>query len=129
MSEQPLAKRPREREDEGAEVPAVVEDEKIWMEDGNIVVSAGTNPVFMFKCHRSMLANVSDIFNDMLALPFSDAVETYKGVPMVHLQDSPDDIRGLLRMLYDVTYVFYFVLYYTSLATTQIFADLCRTTF
>ena len=78
-----------------------VKDEEVWMDDGNIIVSGGTNPRTMFKCHRSILSTRSDIFSDVFTLPASSANELYEGLPVVHLPDAAADVKQLLRILYD----------------------------
>lgn len=85
--------------------PQFVQDPSIWLEDGNIVIAAGANPTMLFKCHRSVLCKHSDVFDGMFALPISDAVERYDGVPLVQLPDPADDVCALLSMLYDPSYV------------------------
>lgn len=86
----------------GYSVSDVVEDEYVWLEDGNIIVAAGENPTLMFKCHRSILAANSRIFKDMFAVSVpSPTDETYQGLPLVKLPDPPDDVRRLMRLLYD----------------------------
>ena len=37
------------------EQPQFVQDPDIWLDDGNIVIAAGTEPTRLFKCHRSVL--------------------------------------------------------------------------
>ena len=102
-------KRPKTDSDEQSTedaAPVMKEDEEVWMEDGNIVVSAGTDPIVLFRCHRFVLAKYSEVFKDMFSLPESgaSATETYRNIPRVHLAgDSPEDVRDLLRMMYDVT--------------------------
>ena len=79
----------------------VIHDEHVWMDDGNVIVAAGRDPMSLFKCHQSILSKQSEVFRGMFSLPPSDAVEQYQGLPMVHMPDPVEDIRGVLKMLYD----------------------------
>ena len=83
----------------------IIEDKCVWKEDGNIVVSAGADPILMFKLHRSTLSELSEVFAGLFDLPLSDAIERYQDVPMVHLPDSPEDVKALLRYVHHVSYV------------------------
>ena len=98
------AKRRRtdEQPGESTEVAPVI-DERLWYDDGNIVVSAGTKPGRLFKCHRSVLTKNSEVFSEMFSFPFSSMNEMYDGVPCVRLPDPEDDVRMFLTLLYDVT--------------------------
>ena len=85
-----------------ATAPSIVEDERVWMDDGNIVVSAGKNPRLLFKCHWSMLATMP-LLNGMSSLSHLGSEERYQGLPVLPFPDPPEDVRALLRMLYDGT--------------------------
>ncbi|KAI1786049.1 hypothetical protein LXA43DRAFT_80879 [Ganoderma leucocontextum] len=72
-------------------------DEELWLNDGNIVlVSQGR---VMFKVYRGLLAAQSPIFADMFAVASSNSCAHFGGVPTVHLMDSSEDLRHLLRAL------------------------------
>lgn len=77
-------------------------DTQVYFDDGNIVLVVG---VTCFRVHRSLLAKYSPIFRDMFSLPQPEDQETYDGVPMVELQDDPDILRALLRVIYEPLYV------------------------
>ena len=77
------------------------EDTSVWMEDGNVIVAAGIDPISLFKCHRSMLSRGSDILGGLFTLPALSAAETYQGLPVVPLFDSREDVRQFLKILYD----------------------------
>ena len=82
--------------------PSVVEDQDMWMDDGNVVISVGDNPAHLFKCHRSVLSDNSVVFERMLGIPPSTAPEEqYQGLPKVHLTDDADDVRKLLKILHN----------------------------
>ena len=60
----------------------------------------------MFKCHKSILARNSDVFEAMFSLPSpSSANEMYEEVPVAVLPDPVDDVKTLLQILYEPWYV------------------------
>ena len=73
---------------------------ELWMNDGNIVVIAGGTA---FKVHRGVLARQSPVFRDMFAIPLppSDGKNTVDGSPVVHVSETPEDFRYLLKAFYD----------------------------
>ena len=80
----------------------MIEDETVWLDDGNVIVSAGEDPVRLFKCHRSILCKHSVVFSEMLAIPpLMSADEQYQGLPRIHLTDATEDVQALLKLLYD----------------------------
>ncbi|KAJ3500900.1 hypothetical protein NMY22_g19106 [Coprinellus aureogranulatus] len=74
----------------------------IWLDDGNIVIQAEET---QFKVHRGLLARVSPIFADVFSVPqpAHDDIKV-EGCPLLHLQDSAQDITHLLSTLYDLRY-------------------------
>ncbi|KDQ62284.1 hypothetical protein JAAARDRAFT_203451, partial [Jaapia argillacea MUCL 33604] len=88
-----------------AQNPTVVKSDTIWFFDGNIVLQAtdeAEHTQHLFKCHKSILAKHSSIFDDVFGLPQSqESSEQFEGVPLVRLPDSADDLRDLLELLYD----------------------------
>lgn len=91
----------RRREDE-----EFVHDTELWLSDGNVILvtakeTSDDKAYNAFRCHKSMLAKHSPVFHDMLSLPQSAEDEEYEGVPVVRLPDSTDDVRGLLKILYN----------------------------
>ncbi|KII91563.1 hypothetical protein PLICRDRAFT_512971 [Plicaturopsis crispa FD-325 SS-3] len=73
---------------------------RIWYPDGSIVLSAEST---IFRVHRSILSQHSQVFKDMLecAQPALDE-ESIEGCPVVHLpMDSADDVKFLLEAIYD----------------------------
>lgn len=71
----------------------------IWLEDGNVVLQAEDT---QFKVHRGLLARVSPIFADVFSVPQPAGGDlTVEGCPLLHLQDSAQDINHLLSALYD----------------------------
>lgn len=78
--------------------PLVRRHDEFWLEDGNIVLIAGETA---FRLYRGLLAEQSYVFRDMFASSASTPMvdETFDGLPVVHLGDSPTDVAHLLRVL------------------------------
>lgn len=81
-------------------------DEEFWFDDGNIVLIARN---IEFKVFKSILAKHSPFFKDMFSLPppilagispgSSQVTSTVvDACPVVHLSDSPEDFRHVLRV-------------------------------
>ena len=111
-SESILGKR-RRADTEKSDAPAeartsedLVKDERIWFEDGNIVIRVGpgitekSGPIYGFKCHRSVLSDNSEVFKDMFHLPNPTNMDTVDGVPFVDLTDEQGGVRDVLRTIY-----------------------------
>ncbi|PIL33295.1 hypothetical protein GSI_04745 [Ganoderma sinense ZZ0214-1] len=96
MTSDPSRKRPR-LELEGPELSR--KDEEVWLSDGNIVVIAAGEVAF--RVHKSILSLRSEVFCGLFSLPDADqgAAETMDGAPIVHVSDSPDDIRRLFLVI------------------------------
>lgn len=87
-----------------------IQDEEIWMQDGNIVVAAVDETKHerrLFKCHRGLLASRLPVLKEMFEADLTSgsvtasASEHYEGTPIVRLYDEPDHIRQLLHVLYN----------------------------
>ncbi|PIL33271.1 hypothetical protein GSI_04721 [Ganoderma sinense ZZ0214-1] len=89
------SKRTRVDEEDGP--PVLQRDEDVWLSDGNIVVIA--SDTVAFRVHKSILSLRSEVFSDLFSLPDANMAETMDGLPVVHVSDSPDDIRRLLLVL------------------------------
>ncbi|TBU37460.1 hypothetical protein BD309DRAFT_995090 [Dichomitus squalens] len=70
-------------------------DQEFWFEDGNVTLIAGN---FEFRVYKGVLSNRSPVFRDMFSLP-QQSPSTPSTCPTVHLSDSPEDVRELLRAL------------------------------
>lgn len=77
-------------------------DDDFWFEDGNIVLIARD---IEFRVYKGILAKHSPVFQDMFSLPPPPAPETSRDTaepietcPVVHLSDSPEDFRHVLRV-------------------------------
>ncbi|KAI0345787.1 hypothetical protein BDW22DRAFT_913487 [Trametopsis cervina] len=83
-----------------------IRDADIWLSDGNIIIAVEDPKdrlrAYALKCHRSVLARHSQVFNTLFTLPQSpEAEEEYDGAPVVRLADPYDDLKSLIQMLYD----------------------------
>lgn len=82
----------------------VKQDSDVWFEDGNIVIVAQNTG---FCVHRSVLSHRSPIFCDVFSTGThpppdnSTTAETFSGLPVVHVSDNADDMRFILRAIYD----------------------------
>lgn len=89
------------------------EDSHVWFSDGNIIIFAGPGAlvpgrehvvhgdVYGFRCHKSVLANCSPVFEQMFEIPVNDQNNQFcDGVPVASISDDWEDVRDLLRILY-----------------------------
>ncbi|KAI0720783.1 hypothetical protein C8T65DRAFT_567022 [Cerioporus squamosus] len=71
-------------------------DKEFWMEKGNLVLL--TRRV-AFKVYRGLLAMQSPVFSDMFSAADAGTSSKLEGCPVVEMQDSPEDLRHLLRVV------------------------------
>ena len=71
-------------------------DGEFWFEDGSIILVARN---VGFRVFRSLLAAQSPVLADMFSNPSRKIEGSSEGCPVVHLSDSPEDLRHLLRIL------------------------------
>ncbi|KAI0345782.1 hypothetical protein BDW22DRAFT_1353373 [Trametopsis cervina] len=94
-----------EAQPQDAEEP--VQDPELWMEDGNVIIAAVDDiserkTTHIFKCHKSVLAQQSEVFLSMFSIPPSlNAKDLYDGLPFVRVTDSYKDVKRLLQLLYN----------------------------
>lgn len=97
----------RRRIDQSGEL---VPDPELWLEDGNVIITAidepastsGESTTYGFKCHKSVLAKQSSVFQTLFAMPPSAAAaDVYEGLPLVALTDRYADVKGLLHYVYE----------------------------
>jgi hypothetical protein len=76
----------------------VKRSEKVWFEDGNIVLQAEDT---VFRVHKGFLASNSSVFHTMLALPQPVDLgdETYGGCSLVQMPESSYDLGEFLQAL------------------------------
>ncbi len=86
-------------------VPPATYHEKHWVSDGNIVlsaVSAQKEATILYRVHRSLLSDQSEVFTSMFELPQGEGnsqVELYNGLPLVRLPDTAEEVCALLDAL------------------------------
>ena len=93
------SKRVRTNDSSGGPEPSfddLTRDEEFWLDDGNIVLVAGKRA---FKIYRGLLAMQSPVFSDLFATGNPNVDQLYDGCPAIHLSDSQEDLRHLLRAL------------------------------
>ncbi|KAH9923953.1 uncharacterized protein BXZ73DRAFT_50707 [Epithele typhae] len=76
---------------------SIKRDEELWFEDGNIVLLCRGSA---FRMYRGLLTRNSVIFRDLFSMAQAPSAETVDSCPVVHISDSPEDLRHLLRALY-----------------------------
>lgn len=83
----------------GASAQTSPQDPQFWFEDGNIIL---VTPHVSFKVYRGLLAEHSAVFHSMfdIAQGAQSAAEQVNGCPVVALDDSPDDLRELFRLIF-----------------------------
>ena len=106
MDQSSLRKRRRDNEDvcadsgHGADVgtPTSQQDTEFRFEDGTIIL---TTTKVSFRVYKGILAEHSEVFSDMFSLPQPNTYDTcLYHCPSVHLEDNPDDLRHVLRVLF-----------------------------
>ncbi|KAI9061913.1 hypothetical protein FKP32DRAFT_1575116 [Trametes sanguinea] len=74
----------------------LVRDEEFWYDDGTIILIARN---VEFRIYKGILAEHSPVFKDMFSFPQPpSAPNTEPQCPVVHLSDSPEDLRHVLRV-------------------------------
>ncbi|OSD03791.1 hypothetical protein PYCCODRAFT_1466699 [Trametes coccinea BRFM310] len=73
-------------------------DAEFWFEDGNLILVARD---VEFRVYRGPLVANSPVFKDLLHLPHSSTNRCTcgGGIALLHVQDSPEDLRHLLRVV------------------------------
>ncbi|KAL1718716.1 hypothetical protein EV715DRAFT_200573 [Schizophyllum commune] len=103
MAERSAESRPGKRaRTEDANPGPIKRSEKIWFDDGNLVVQAEQT---QFRVHKSVLAKHSLFFRDLKDLPQPDTPEaSVDGCPVVELQDEALAVSFMLFVIYDTAY-------------------------
>jgi hypothetical protein len=70
----------------------------VWYDDGTLVLCAENT---LFRVYRGILAAQSEIFRDMLSVPQPPGTDgdMFEGCPLVHVQETVDDMTRFLRAL------------------------------
>ncbi|KAJ7585661.1 hypothetical protein C8J56DRAFT_828781 [Mycena floridula] len=71
---------------------------------GNLVLIADSTA---FKVHGALLAQNSELFNDVLASPRPDDQEIFDSCPCIELEESESDFKFFLSVLYDDLFFHY----------------------
>ncbi|KAI1795374.1 hypothetical protein LXA43DRAFT_855926, partial [Ganoderma leucocontextum] len=78
-------------------------DDEFWFEDRSIILVARD---IKFRVYKGILASRSAVFRDMFSFPQPEPSSTSAALsspstswPVVHVMDSPEDVRELLRCL------------------------------
>ncbi len=85
----------------GVDFTARTRDTEFWFEDGNVILVAKS---YEFRVFEGILAHHSPVFQDMFSLPqpvssaLPEGTQTLDACPVVHLSDSPEDLRHVLRI-------------------------------
>ena len=88
-------KRARPGDDEGESHSTRTRDPEFWYEDGNIILIARH---VEFRIYKGLLAQHSPVFADMFTFPQPGGVAPASAEPpLVHLTDSPESFRHILR--------------------------------
>lgn len=80
----------------------------LWLDDGNIIISAKsaeTGKTILFRVHKSVLSRQSEAFAGLFSLPDTSAnyeeMDGGEKVPLVSLPDDAEGITDLLNLLYN----------------------------
>ncbi|KAJ7043745.1 hypothetical protein C8F04DRAFT_1389847 [Mycena alexandri] len=95
----PPAKRQRTDESDDASVTR----SDIWYSDGSVVLQAQNT---QFRVHWSLLGQHSTFFRDMQTLPQPPDQPVVEGCSVVELQDSVEDVKHLLTVLYNPNFAY-----------------------
>ncbi|KAL1677260.1 hypothetical protein EV122DRAFT_291298 [Schizophyllum commune] len=103
MAERSADSRPGKRaRTEDANPGPIKRSEKIWFDDGNLVVQAEQT---QFRVHKGVLAKHSIFFRDLKDVPQPDTADTsVDGCPVVVLQDEAEAVEYMLVVIYDTAY-------------------------
>ncbi|KAH9856112.1 hypothetical protein C2E23DRAFT_810121 [Lenzites betulinus] len=71
-------------------------DTEFWLDDGSLILIAQTTG---FRVYRGLLASQSEVFRDMFDSANPSTGDRFEDCPVVHLSDSPQDLRHLLRVI------------------------------
>lgn len=85
----------------GGPTSSLKRDPQCWYEDGTVVLVAQN---VKFGVYKGILADHSPVFADMFSLPQPPpsspaSKQSSHDVPVVHLTDSPEDLRHILEAL------------------------------
>lgn len=74
--------------------------DRFWFDDGNVALVAHDG--LAFRLHRGVLSLHSDVFQSLFAFPSRiEDNEMLENCPVVHLQDTGEDLAIFFALLYD----------------------------
>ncbi len=87
--------------------PPVAHHERHWVSDGNVVLSADSaqkTSTLLFRVHKSLLSEQSEVFASMFEIPQGEhvgdsQVDLYEGLPLVRLPDTSEEVCAVLDAL------------------------------
>ncbi|KAF8900736.1 hypothetical protein CPB84DRAFT_1778783 [Gymnopilus junonius] len=101
-SSKPTTKRKRTKESErDGEASAIVRSDKVWFEDGNVILQSGR---MQFRIHKSVISRHSKVFRDMFEVPQPEGEPTTDGCQVALVMDEANDWENVLLVLYDGKY-------------------------
>lgn len=71
--------------------------DEFWLYDGSIVLAVEHT---LFRVHRTILANHSEVFADLFTVPQPEDEDTIDGCHVVRLYDDEKDFVDLLKAMY-----------------------------
>ena len=83
-------------------VQAATRDSEYWFDDGNVIlVTQG----IAFRIYKGLLAEHSELFRSMfhIAQASPTAEDLVDGCPVISLDDSPNDLRALFRLIHPLS--------------------------
>lgn len=75
----------------------LVRSSELWYDDGTVVMQAGRT---LFRVYYGILQEQSQVFKHMFQNPQPTDAPLYDGVPLVQVEDSPSDLKLLLKILH-----------------------------
>ncbi|KAI0365135.1 hypothetical protein BV20DRAFT_973566 [Pilatotrama ljubarskyi] len=97
-SEHPSGAQAAPRVIQGPTAEPLKRDEDIWFPSGNITIIADGRVAF--RVFQGILSQRSEAFRGLFDLPLPPDCEKLDDCPVVHLSDSPTDLKHLLLVIY-----------------------------
>ncbi len=76
---------------------AIQKDGELWLDDGTVVIVA--NGAVAYRVYKGTLGSVSPVFRDLMADSNLKDSELMDGVPVVRVDDAPENLRHFLNFL------------------------------
>ncbi|KDQ59525.1 hypothetical protein JAAARDRAFT_68161 [Jaapia argillacea MUCL 33604] len=94
----PPLKRPRTEDSAKTQDRPPILRSDVWYDDGNIIVIAEST---QFKVFKGKLSEASTIFQDMFLVSTPSTDDVLDGCPVIHISDSAEDVRHMLRAIHN----------------------------